>query len=52
MTNLVPKGNYRIYKSIFHPMCYQTYCSFKSLTIEVYDKYVVCPREGGNIEVE
>ena len=52
MTNLVPKGKHQMYKSIFHPMCYQIYCSSKSLTIGIYNKYVVCPREGGNIEVE
>ena len=54
MTNLVPKGKekYKIYNSIFHPMCYQTYCSSKSLTIQINNKYIVCPREGGNIKVE
>ena len=52
MTSLVPKGKHAIYKSIFHPMCYQTYCSSKSLTIQINNKYVVCPREGGNIKVE
>ena len=52
MTNLVPKGKTAIYKSVFHPMCYETYCSSKSLTIKIKNKYIVCPRAGGNVEVE
>ena len=52
MTNIVPKGQYKIYNSVFHPMCYPTYCSSKSLTIQINELYVVCPREGGNIKVE
>ena len=52
MTNLVPKGKYEIYKSVFHPMCYEVSCSSKSLSIKINNIYVVCPRSGGNIEVE
>ena len=52
MTNLVPKGKYAIYNSVFHPMCYETYCSSKSLTIKINGLYVVCPRYGGNVKVE
>ena len=53
MTNLVPKNEkYKIFNSIFHPMCYETFCSSKSLTIKINDLYIVCPRAGGNVEVE
>ena len=52
MTNLVPKGKYKLYNTVFHPMCYETYCSSKSLTIKINDLFVVCPRKGGNVEVE
>ena len=53
MTNLVPKDEkYKIFNSIFHPMCYETFCSSKSLTIKINDLYIVCPRAGGNVEVE
>jgi hypothetical protein len=53
MTNLVPKDDkYKIYNSVFHPMCYQIYCSSKSLTIAIKDLCIVCPRRGGNVEVE
>ena len=52
MTNLVPKDKYEIYSTVFHPMCYETYCSSKSLTIKINDLYIVCPRSGGNVQVD
>ena len=51
MSSLVPNGKYKIYGSIFHPMCYQIYCSSSFLTIQINDDYIVCPRQGGNIRV-
>ena len=32
--------------------CYEIYCSEKSLTLKIFDDYIVCPRSGGKIEVE
>ena len=32
--------------------CYETFCSEKSLTIKIFDDYIVCPRAGGKIKVE
>ena len=53
MTNLFPiDENCKIFKSIFHLICYETFCSSKSLTIKINDLYIVCPRSGGNVEVE
>ena len=52
MSSLVPKNKYAMYGTIFHPMCFPSYCSSLSLIILVYDQYVVCPRQGGNVEVE
>ena len=52
MSSLVPNGKYKIYGSIFHPMCYQTHCSSSFLTIQINDDYIVCPRSGGNVEVK
>ena len=52
MSSLVPNGDTSIYGTIFHPMCFPSYCSSLSLTILVYDQYIVCPRKGGNVEVE
>ena len=32
--------------------CYEIFCSDKSLTIKIFDDYVVCPRAGGKVKVE
>ena len=52
MSSLVPNNKYPMYGTIFHPMCFPSFCSSLSLTILIYDQYIVCPRQGGNVEVE
>ena len=54
MSSLVPKdkNDYSYFGSIFHPMCYPVYCSSSSLTVLIYNQYVVCPRQGGNVELD
>ena len=32
--------------------CYETFCSDESLTIKIFDDYIVCPRAGGKIQVK
>ena len=32
--------------------CYETFCSEKSLTVKIFNDYIVCPRAGGKIKVE
>jgi hypothetical protein len=27
-------------------ICYESFCSTKSLTIKIHDNYIVCPRQG------
>ena len=54
LTSASLKGTNEFYKfdnSIIHPMCYPIYCSDESLTIKIYDQYVVCPRSGGKVQV-
>ena len=34
-----------------HAICYPMSCSSKSLTIQIYDQFVICPREGGKVEL-
>ena len=56
MNNLIPENLmymyiYRIFGTSFHPICFPSFCSSKSLTIQIYNQYVVCPKQGGNIEV-
>ena len=38
--------------NIVRANCYEILCSSKSLTIKIFDDYIVCPREGGKIKVE
>ena len=52
MSTLIPKNGNKIFNSIFHPMCYPNYCSDKSLTIQINNTFIVCPRAGGNVAVE
>ena len=33
-------------------ICYESFCSDRSLTIKIKDDYFVCPREGGKIQIE
>ena len=40
------------YDGITHPMCYPIYCTSSSLTIHIYNQYIVCPREGGIVEIK
>ena len=42
---------YKIFDSIVHSMCYPMFCTNSSLTIQIYDHFVICPRGGGKIEV-
>ena len=41
----------KIYDEIIHSMCYPMFCTNSSLTIQIYDHFVVCPRGGGKVEV-
>ena len=48
------KGTEAFYKfdnNIIHSMCYPMFCTEQSLTIQIYEQYVVCPRSGGKVEV-
>ena len=44
--------NNDVVKKVVRANCYETFCSKKSLTIKIFDNYVVCPRSGGKITVE
>ena len=49
LVKLPTTGN-EIYVNKFRAGCFNMYCSSKSLTIQVGEDYLVCPREGGIIE--
>ena len=42
---------YKFKNIVIHPMCYPMSCSEKSLTIQIYNQFVVCPRSGGKVQV-
>ena len=55
MNTLVPdnsKNIFSLFGSVFHPLCFPSFCSSESLTIKIYNQYIVCPRQGGNVEVK
>ena len=41
--------NYQQYSRTVNAFCYQMYCSDESLTIQINDDFLVCPRSGGKI---
>ena len=40
------------YSKTVRAVCYETFCSSKSLTVKINNDFIVCPREGGKIESE
>ena len=46
----IEKAEY--YSSVNRAICYDIFCSEKSLTVKINEDYIVCPRSGGKIEVE
>ena len=58
LSSVIPKiktnkdyEKYNKYIDIIHSMCYPMFCTEKSLTIQINDQYIVCPRQGGKIEL-
>ena len=45
-------NNVDYYSSTHRAICYDLFCSEKSLTIKINEDYIVCPRAGGNIVVD
>ena len=41
-----------VYSSVIRAVCYEIFCSSKSLTVKIFDDYFVCPREGGKVVVD
>ena len=54
LSSLINKGknlNHKYSKDV-RAVCFETFCSSKSLTVKINNDYFVCPREGGKIEIE
>ena len=39
------------YEGTLRPTCYNMFCKEKSLTVQIGNEYIVCPREGGLIKI-
>ena len=53
LSSLVTEKSREEYYSYFvRANCYEIFCSKESLTVKIFDDYIVCPRAGGKIEVE
>ena len=44
--------NYELISENIRAVCYETFCSSKSLTIKINNIFFVCPRQGGKIKVK
>ena len=44
--------NVELYSKTLRADCYEMFCSLRSLTIKIFNDYIVCPRGGGKITVE
>ena len=42
---------YNKYLDVIHSMCYPMFCTEKSLTIQINNQYIVCPRSGGKVQL-
>ena len=44
--------NYKYNYTAPRAMCHEMFCSERSLTIKINNEYLVCPRQGGKVEIE
>ena len=44
-------NKFNSYQNGIRAICYPMFCSSKSLTIQIYDEYIVCPTQGGKVEI-
>ena len=54
LSNILPMGEKEKHPSFIdspRALCYPMFCSSKSLTIQIFDEFIVCPREGGKVEL-
>ncbi len=42
----------KVYSSVVRAVCYEIFCSSKSLTVKIHEDYIVCPKTGGKINAE
>ena len=54
LSSLISKNidNYNQYSNTIRAVCYQMHCSERSLTIQINNDFIVCPRAGGKINAK
>ena len=54
LSSLIKKEENKIfnYSDVVRAVCFETFCSSKSLTVKIHNDFIVCPREGGKVEIE
>ena len=54
LSSLIKNGteDIEVYSSIPRAICYELFCSERSLTVQIHDDFIVCPRAGGKIKIE
>lgn len=45
-------SNYKYNYTAPRAMCHEMFCSERSLTIKINNNYIICPRQGGKVEIE
>ena len=54
LSSILPEtesNKFSSYINSLRAICYPMFCNSKFLTIQVYEKYIACPREGGKVEI-
>ena len=46
------KNSLSLKQEVTRAVCYESFCSNRSLTIKIFNDYFVCPRKGGKVLVE
>ena len=46
------RNDFNFSSDITRAICYESFCSDRSLTIKINDDYILCPRSGGKVEIE
>jgi hypothetical protein len=54
LSSLIPNNieNYEFFSNVIRAVCYKMFCSDSSLTIQINNDFIICPREGGKIKID
>ena len=54
LSSLIKKAENKskVYSRKTRSVCFESFCSSRSLTVKIHENYIVCPRAGGKIKLE